>query len=97
MALDQVEVMEKLGFEQFAVVGHDRGARVAYRLALDHSDRLTKLVLMDICPADYMYKTADRQLASAYFPGSSSSSMRPFQRRSSATTSMWCSSCSLDP
>ena len=67
MALDQVEVMEKLGFERFAVVGHDRGARVAYRLALDHSDRLTKLVLMDICPTDYMFKTADRQLASAYF------------------------------
>ena len=67
MALDQVEVMEKLGFERFAVVGHDRGARVAYRLALDHSDRLTKLVLMDICPTDYVYKTVDRQLASAYF------------------------------
>jgi haloacetate dehalogenase len=67
MALDQVEVMEKLGFKQFAVVGHDRGARVAHRLALDHSDRLIKVVLMDICPTHYMYKTADRQLASSYF------------------------------
>jgi haloacetate dehalogenase len=67
MALDQVEVMEKLGFKQFAVVSHDRGARAAHRLALDHSDRLTKLVLMDICPTRYMYKTADRQLASSYF------------------------------
>jgi haloacetate dehalogenase len=67
MALDQVEVMEKLGFKQFAMVSHDRGARVGHRLALDHPDRLTKLVMMDICPTLYMYKTADRQFASAYF------------------------------
>jgi haloacetate dehalogenase len=67
MALDQVEVMEKLGYRQFAVVSHDRGSRVAHRLALDHPDRLTKLVLMDICPTHYMYKTADRQFASGYF------------------------------
>jgi haloacetate dehalogenase len=67
MALDLVEVMEKLGYRQFAVVSHDRGARVAHRLALDHPDRLTKLVLMDICPTHYMYKTADRQFASGYF------------------------------
>ncbi len=67
MALDQVEVMEKLGFRQFAMVGHDRGARVGHRLALDYPDRLTKLVMMDICPTHYMYKTVDRQFASAYF------------------------------
>jgi haloacetate dehalogenase len=67
MALDQVEVMEKLGFRQFAMVGHDRGARVGHRLALDHPDRLTKLVLMDICPTQYMYKTADREFATAYY------------------------------
>jgi haloacetate dehalogenase len=67
MALDQVEVMEKLGFREFAMVSHDRGARVGHRLALDYPDRLTKLVMMDICPTHYMYKTADRQFASAYF------------------------------
>jgi haloacetate dehalogenase len=67
MALDQVEVMEKLGFSRFAMVSHDRGARVGHRLALDHPDRLTKLVMMDICPTHYMYKTADQQFASAYF------------------------------
>jgi haloacetate dehalogenase len=67
LALDQVEVMEKLGFRQFAMVSHDRGARVGHRLALDYPDRLTKLVMMDICPAHFMYKTADRQFASAYF------------------------------
>jgi haloacetate dehalogenase len=64
MALDEVEVMEK---RQFAVVSHDRGSRVAHRLALDHPGRLTKLVMMDICPTYYMYKTAHRQLATAYF------------------------------
>jgi len=67
MALDQVEVMEKLGFRQFAMVSHDRGSRVAHRLALDHPERLSKLVLMDICPTHYMYKTADRQFAAGYF------------------------------
>lgn len=67
MALDQIEVMDKLGFRQFAVVSHDRGARVAHRMALDHPDRLTKLVMMDICPTHYMYKTTDRQFASGYF------------------------------
>jgi haloacetate dehalogenase len=67
MALDQVEIMEKVGFNRFAMVGHDRGARVGHRLALDHPDRLTKLVMMDICPTHYMYKTTDQQFASVYF------------------------------
>jgi haloacetate dehalogenase len=67
MALDQIEVMEELGFRQFAVVGHDRGARVAHRLALDHPERVSRLVMMDICPTHYMYKAADREMASAYF------------------------------
>jgi haloacetate dehalogenase len=67
MAQDQVEVMDKLGFRRFAMVSHDRGARVGHRLALDHPDRLTKLVTIDICPTHYMYKTADRQFATAYF------------------------------
>ena len=67
MALDQVEVMEQLGFAQFSMIGHDRGARVGHRLALDYPDKLTKLVMMDICPTHYMYKTTDRQFAFAYF------------------------------
>jgi haloacetate dehalogenase len=67
MALDQVEVMEQLGFRQFGLVGHDRGGRVAHRLTLDHPDRVTKLFLMDICPTHYMYKTADQEMGSAYF------------------------------
>src|SRR5215207_11466624 len=43
MANEQVEVMQKLGFAEFAVVGHDRGARVAHRMALDHPEKVTKL------------------------------------------------------
>jgi haloacetate dehalogenase len=67
MALDQVEVMAALGHDTFAVVGHDRGARVGHRLALDHPDRVTKLVLLDICPTRDMYNTVDRAFATFYF------------------------------
>ena len=61
MAQDQVEVMEQLGFARFAVAGHDRGARVAYRMALDHAERVTKLAVLDIVPTYAMWAGADRQ------------------------------------
>jgi haloacetate dehalogenase len=67
MALDQVQAMHSLGFDRFAVLAHDRGARVAHRLMLDHRDLVTRAMLIDICPTSYMYKTADRVFASAYF------------------------------
>ena len=50
MALDQVEMMEHFGHEQFPVIGHDRGGRVGHRLALDHVARVTKLAVLDIVP-----------------------------------------------
>ncbi len=50
MAEDQVEVMSHLGFESFLVAGHDRGARVGHRMALDHADRVERLALLDIVP-----------------------------------------------
>ena len=50
MAVDQIETMTALGFEQFAVAGHDRGGRVAYRLALDHPERVSHLAVLDIIP-----------------------------------------------
>jgi haloacetate dehalogenase len=50
MAQDQLELMQRLGFERFAVVGHDRGARVARRLALDHAPSVTRLAVPDIVP-----------------------------------------------
>ncbi len=67
LARDQVEVMAALGFERFAVVGHDRGARVAHRMALDHPERVTKAALLDIAPTLTMYESADRVLATAYY------------------------------
>ena len=50
MARDMVGLMAHFGFERFAIAGHDRGARVSYRLALDHPDVVTKLVIMDVIP-----------------------------------------------
>ena len=67
MALDQVEVMQALGFDEFYLVGHDRGGRVAHRLALDHPQRVKKLAVLDICPTKTMYEHTDRALAKAYF------------------------------
>src|SRR5437588_9906753 len=67
MAKDQIEVMEHLGFRQFALVGHDRGGRVAHRLALDHADRLTKLVIIDIVPTYKCYQTVSKDFATVFF------------------------------
>jgi haloacetate dehalogenase len=67
MAQDQVEVMEHLGFREFAVVGHDRGGRVAHRMALDHASRLTKLVILDIVPTYKCYQTVTKEFATIFF------------------------------
>jgi len=67
MAQDQVEVMAGLGFQKFAVVGHDRGGRVAHRLALDHADRITKLVILDIVPTYKVLHSVTNELATANF------------------------------
>jgi haloacetate dehalogenase len=67
MALDGVEVMEHLGYRQFYMVGHDRGGRVGRRMALDHPDRVQKLVVMDIVPAHYLYSHVTIDFVQAYF------------------------------
>ncbi len=67
MAQDQVEVMAKLGFEEFFVVGHDRGARVAHRMALDHPGRVRKLAVLDIVPTYKMFAAVNKDLATAYY------------------------------
>jgi haloacetate dehalogenase len=67
MAQDGVEVMGALGFERFAAVGHDRGARVAYRMAFDHPERVSKLAVLDIIPTHTVYSTMNRLLATAYY------------------------------
>ena len=67
MAQDMVEVMSQLGYEEFAVVGHDRGARVAHRMALDYAQRVKKAAVLDIAPTYKMYMTADKEFATVYY------------------------------
>ncbi len=65
LAQDQVETMAALGFERFAVAGHDRGARVAHRLARDHAGRVERLALLDIVPTLYRFETIDQKAATS--------------------------------
>ena len=67
MARDCVELMRQLGFERFAVAGHDRGARCAYRLALDDPDRVSKLAVMDIIPTGEHLRRTDTRFALGYW------------------------------
>jgi haloacetate dehalogenase len=67
MARDQVALMHQLGFERFAVAGHDRGGRCAYRLALDHPDRVSRLAVLDILPTGEHFRRADMQFGLGYW------------------------------
>jgi len=67
MARDAVEVMRRLGHERFQVLAHDRGARVAHRLALDHPQAVERLLLLDIAPTLAMYRHTSEAFARAYW------------------------------
>lgn len=67
MAADQVNVMAQLGFDKFKVAGHDRGARTTYRMALDHPDKIQRMMLMDIVPTLHFYENLTQRTATAYF------------------------------
>src|SRR5688572_14274344 len=67
MAADQVAVMRALGFGDFLVCGHDRGARVAHRMAVDHPDAVRKLAVLDIAPTLAMYENTNEAFARAYW------------------------------
>ncbi|MCB0881760.1 MAG: alpha/beta hydrolase [Thermoleophilia bacterium] len=67
MAADQVAVMDALGFDRFAVVGHDRGGRVGHRMARDHRDRVTRLSVLDIVPTRTLFRGTDQAFATAYW------------------------------
>jgi len=67
MAADNVALMRTLGFERFAVCGHDRGGRVAHRMALDHPQAVERLMLLDISPTLTMYERTDMEFARAYY------------------------------
>ncbi len=66
-ARDQVAVMHALGFERFFVAGHDRGGRVAHRMALDHPERVLRLAVLDIIPTAKVFASVDRASALAYY------------------------------
>jgi haloacetate dehalogenase len=67
MAQDQVEVMEALGYPSFRVLAHDRGARVAHRMAVDHPERVLRLATLDIAPTLAMYEQTNLAFATQYF------------------------------
>jgi haloacetate dehalogenase len=67
MAQDMVDVMAALGIEQFYLCGHDRGGRVAHRLALDYPHKVKKLCVIDIAPTLDMYNATDMAFARAYY------------------------------
>lgn len=67
MAKDQVEIMEKLGFESYHVVGHDRGARVGHRLTLDHASKVRSFTSLDVVPSETAFKNMNSDLSFAWF------------------------------
>ena len=68
MARDMAVVMDALGHQSFAIAGHDRGGRVAYRLALDHPERVSRLAVLDIVPTESAWARADANFALAFWP-----------------------------
>jgi haloacetate dehalogenase len=67
MALDALALMKHQGFDRFQVLAHDRGARVAHRLAADHPQAVERLLLLDIAPTLAMYEQTSRAFATAYW------------------------------
>ena len=66
-AADQVRLMAALGFERFAVAGHDRGGRVAHRMCLDHPDKIERAAVLDIVPTRHLFQTMNADVARAYY------------------------------
>jgi haloacetate dehalogenase len=67
MSKDMVQMMNKLGFKKFFIAGHDRGGRVAHRLARDHEKKVIAMSVLDICPTLDMYEQTTKEFAKAYF------------------------------
>ncbi|WP_157082827.1 alpha/beta fold hydrolase [Sphingomonas asaccharolytica] len=76
-----VEAMKALGHETFAIIGHDRGGRVAYRAALDHPDRVTAVAVLDVIPTYEVWERADARLALAFWPFSLLAQPAPLPER----------------
>jgi haloacetate dehalogenase len=67
MAQDMLEVMRSLGYERFGLAGHDRGGRVAHRLAVDHPGAVERVAVLDISPTRKMYAATDKEFATRYY------------------------------
>ncbi len=80
-AADQLGLMRHLGFEQFHVIGHDRGGRTGHRMALDHPDAVVTLTVMDIVPTYAMFMDTNRKVAGAYWHWYFLSQPEPFPER----------------
>jgi haloacetate dehalogenase len=81
MAQQMVAVMKRLGFERFSIAGHDRGGRVAYRLALDHPDRIERLAVLDVLPIEIVWERADARLTLGFWPWSLLAQPEPLPER----------------
>jgi haloacetate dehalogenase len=81
MAAELVELMAQLGFERFSVVGHDRGGRVAYRMALDLPDRVERLAVLNIVPTSDQFERMAGEAAIDYYPWSFLAQPPPFAER----------------
>jgi haloacetate dehalogenase len=81
MAKDMVSVMRKLGFARFAVAGHDRGGRVAYRLALDHPQQVERLAVLDVLPVADVWERANKDLTVNFWPWSLLAQPEPLPER----------------
>jgi len=81
MAKELVAVMDKLGFAKFDLVGHDRGGRVSYRLALDHPEKVSRLAVFDVIPISEAWGHADSKFAMTYWPWSLLSQKAPLPEK----------------
>ena len=81
MALDMVRMMEVQGFHRFCLAGHDRGARVAYRMALEHTERVERVAVLDIIPTGEAFRRADFRFALAFWPWSLLAQPEPLPER----------------
>lgn len=81
MASELVEVMQQLGFARFSLVGHDRGGRVSYRMALDHPEKVEKLAVFDVIPIFEAWARTDARFAQTYWPWILLSQKNPLPER----------------
>lgn len=81
MARDMVRMMAALGFARFCVAGHDRGGRVAYRMALDHPERVERLAVLDVTPTGEAFRRADFRFALGFWPWSLLAQPEPLPER----------------